>query len=153
MVEILKAAILFIIVLEPNHYLHKDEQALQLLANSYIEASNKYDVDPFLIISNTFFESSFKPNVVGRAGEVGLAQVHGEAHTLCSQQGYNPVTVQGGVLCSAYLLRRGKNMCGSWLVSLVKYRSGQCLKHNEFYLRKARMRYRFAQRLRKKFVK
>ena len=153
MIEVIKTAILFIIALEPNHYLHKDEQALQLLASSYIEASDKYDVDPFLVISNTFFESDFKPESIGSAGEVGVAQVHGEAKHLCRQQGYNENTIRGGVLCSAYLLRRGKNMCGSWLVSLVKYRSGQCLKHNAFYLRKARMRYRFAQRLRRKFVK
>ena len=153
MIEAIKAAILFIIALEPNHYLHKDEQALQLLASSYIEASDKYDVDPFLVISNTFFESSFKPNVIGHAGEVGLAQVHGEARALCKHEGYKPTTIRGGVLCSAYLLRHGKDTCGSWLVSLVKYRSGQCLKHNASYLRKARMRYRFAQRLRKKFIK
>jgi hypothetical protein len=153
MLEALKAAILFVVTLEPNHYLHTDGQSLDLLANSYIEASERYDIDPFLILSNTFFESSFRPNVIGHAGEVGLAQVHGEARALCKHEGYKPTTIRGGVLCSAYLLRRGKNMCGSWLVSLVKYRSGQCLKHNEFYLRKARMRYRFAQRLRRKFVK
>jgi len=153
MLEVLKATILFIVTLEPNHYVHKDDVKLTLLAKSYIEASDKYDIDPFLVISNTFFESDFKPEAIGAAGEVGVAQVHGEAKRLCRQQGYNENTIRGGVLCSAYLLRRGKNMCGSWLVSLVKYRSGQCLKHNAFYLRKARMRYRFAQRLKRSFVK
>jgi hypothetical protein len=153
MVEVIKATILFVITLEPNHYLHKDVQSLDLLVNSYIEASERYDIDPFLVISNTFFESDFKPEAIGAAGEVGVAQVHGEAKRLCRLQGYNESTIRGGVLCSAYLLRRGKDMCGSWLVSLVKYKSGQCLKHNTFYLQKARMRYRFAQHLRSKFVK
>jgi len=153
MFEVIKATILFVITLEPNHYLHKDAQSLDVLVNSYIEASERYDIDPFLVVSNTFFESDFKPASIGSAGEVGVAQVHGEAKRLCRQQGYNENTIRGGVLCSAYLLRRGKNMCGSWLVSLVKYRSGQCLKHNAFYLRKARMRYRFAQRLKRRFVK
>jgi len=153
MLEVLKATILFIVTLEPNHYVHKDDAKLTLLAKSYIEASDRYAIDPFLIISNTFFESDFKPDAIGTAGEIGVAQVHGEAKRLCRLQGYNESTIRGGVLCSAYLLRQGKNRCGSWLVSLVRYRSGQCLKHNTFYLRKANMRYRFAQRLRRKFVK
>jgi soluble lytic murein transglycosylase len=52
------------------------EEELERKFNSQIKAAaKKYDVDPLLVKAIVWRESRFKPDIRGRAGEIGLMQI------------------------------------------------------------------------------
>ena len=50
-------------------------QLVKQIASSVSEASQKYSVDPLIILAVIRQESNFNPTIVGRVGEIGLMQI------------------------------------------------------------------------------
>lgn len=154
MVDIVASIILSILVLEPNHYLNKEENIslLRGMSLTYIAMEAQYNIDPIFLIVNNFFESDFKPDVVGKAGEVGIAQVHGRAKAICLEK-YDPYSHIGGIKCSALLFSRGIKQCGSLEASLRLYLSGRCNPKTERPYKRARMRMSYYRYIKKRYRK
>jgi len=90
------------------------------------DEAKHYGLDPFLVLSRVYAESSLKPGdqSVGKARqEWGLAQVHGTAKRLCYQEmrsrGIDPESDHGQIGCSAFNLAYWEDQCG-WLAKDVK---------------------------------
>lgn len=88
------------------------------LARIISEESAALSEDPYLITAMSFHESSFRPGnaSVGKIGERGLMQVHGESLTKCrsyvGRRGIPPETPRAEVACGVWTLARGQETCG-----------------------------------------
>ena len=88
------------------------------LAKIIAEESNALSEDPYLVTSMSFHESSFKPGdkAVGKIGERGLMQVHGEALMRCTEyvkgRGIRPETPRAEIACGVYTLSQSRAACG-----------------------------------------
>jgi hypothetical protein len=122
----LEAFILALLILNPRHELNRDPELLTKVATYAIEAGNKYDIEPSLIIYWAYRESSLKIDAVGKLGEVGYCQAHGKAKKTCIAAGCDVVTRSGGLHCIALLLDMGRRYCGSLERGAVWYACGNC---------------------------
>lgn len=116
----IEQGILSLTALAPNHPA-RNELRRRELAVAVVEASRAYDLDPLLLLTWAFFESSLRPASVGALGEVGLMQLHGAAADGCDLS-----TVAGQALCGAAWMRRQIDACGSLVGGLTAYASGSC---------------------------
>lgn len=82
------------------------------------EESDYYGLDPFLVLSTVFCESSLKSGIQAdsKYQEWGMAQVHGTARNLCfaemRSRGIDPTSEHGQIGCSAFNLSYWENDCG-----------------------------------------
>lgn len=135
------AIIKLLIVLEPNHYLNKDENKTLLnnMAETYLTESERYGISPIVFVVNNFLESDFKETSIGAKNEIGFAQVHGRAKRLCVEKGFDIYSQVGGIRCSAYIYNLGYTKCRSIKKAFGYYVSGKCNGSQ----RSARYRYAF----------
>ena len=126
MVSVITNIILFIVVEAPNHHLNKDDSKdlLKNMSVDYIESGNLYNQDPILLIVMNYYESSFKSEVIGKNGEVGLPQAMAESRELCENKGYDLSTTKGGIYCTAYLMHLAEKQCESIGNSIFNYMAG-----------------------------
>ena len=103
--------------------------------------ASEHNLDPWLLISTIYRESSFKMNAVGKLGEKGLGQVHGIAKMKCDLK-----TQYGQIDCAASWLSKMINKCGSVNRGVSAYLSGKC-KPSGKVLSAIRRRVRLAKRL------
>lgn len=117
-----------------GHGLIVDEQIIDNLYESIIEISEKYDLDPLIIIALIKVESEFR-NVVGMYGELGLVQIKPQTAQFVAQiydlsepeEGWitllwnYELNIEYGVLYLKYLIQRTS---GNLLKALELYNGG-----------------------------
>lgn len=79
-----------------------------------------------LLPTIAYLESSFRSDAVGKLGEVGLVQVHGEAKNGCDLE-----TQLGQLRCGAKWLRKAYDACGNWRGAMTMYATGKCATKKE----------------------
>lgn len=76
-------------------------------------AASLYGLDPALLASCAYAESSMDPRAIGASrGETGLLQVHGLARRKCRMSGLDLSNVEGQVYCGSRWLAELSTRCG-----------------------------------------
>lgn len=97
-----------------------DEQA-EALASTIIRCGLRYGIDPRLIVAVIACESSFRPNAIGKKGEVGLGQLKSETAAALGVNPYDPIQNIDG--CARYL-RQQLDRFGDVALALAAYNAG-----------------------------
>ncbi|MFN4179345.1 MAG: lytic transglycosylase domain-containing protein [Armatimonadota bacterium] len=97
-----------------------DEQATTIAA-AILRSSIRNGVDPRLVVAVIACESSFKPDAVGKKGEIGLGQLKPETAAGLGVDPYDPVQNIDG--CVRYL-RQQIDRFGSLELALAAYNAG-----------------------------
>ncbi|MFN3420967.1 MAG: lytic transglycosylase domain-containing protein [Armatimonadota bacterium] len=97
-----------------------DEQATTFAA-AILRSSIRNGVDPRLVVAVIACESSFKPDAVGKKGEIGLGQLKPETASGLGVDPYDPVQNIDG--CVRYL-RQQLDRFGSLELALAAYNAG-----------------------------
>lgn len=97
-----------------------DEQATTIAA-AILRSSIRNGVDPRLVVAVIACESSFKPDTVGKKGEIGLGQLKPETAAGLGVDPYDPVQNIDG--CVRYL-RQQLDRFGSLELALAAYNAG-----------------------------
>jgi hypothetical protein len=99
---------------------HADERFKHIddLARIIAEEARLLSEDPQLVSAISFRESSYKPEAVGKRGEVGLMQVHSEARVNCERyvverRKLDPTKPRGQIACGTFVLAQGTENCGT----------------------------------------
>jgi len=106
---------------------HPDDRRFyrQLAAWAWIH-TRETDIPPEVVLAVAFHESSWKPWVVGSAGEIGLMQLHGRR----AWMSFDPETLLRQPVLNVWAgvqhLRRSYAQCGSLRRGLIQYASGSC---------------------------
>lgn len=118
--------ILFLVALTPNHELNKNTDLLLEVEQHFIDAGEKYGIEPSWLVYYAERESSLDINRVGPRGEVGYPQAHGVSRQICELRGYDPKTRRGGAFCMALLMDMNIRYCGNFNHGMARYASGSC---------------------------
>jgi hypothetical protein len=86
-----------------------------------VEVSREHDVDPWLTAVTISGESSWRQDVKGSKGELGMTQVHG----FCAK-GANLKTGKGQILAGVKCLEHAKKKCSDTLSVINAYKTGRC---------------------------
>jgi hypothetical protein len=97
-----------------------DEQS-ETFATAILRSSIQNGVDPRLVVAVIACESSFRPDVVGKKGEIGLGQLKPETAAGLGVDPYDPVQNIDG--CVRYL-RQQLDKFGSLELALAAYNAG-----------------------------
>lgn len=123
-IKTIAITILLLLSPAPNRLLYRDADSRTEMAREFVNAGEKYNVDPILLVIWSFGESSLKMDAKGALGEVGLFQVHGRHREMCS--GFDLETMRGQIECGAMLIDMDRRYCGSMERGLMRYASGRC---------------------------
>lgn len=99
------------------------------LATLIVEASRERALDPYLVTTVVWAESSFRERakLEGAVGEQGLMQVHGEALRQALVKGYDMSSSWGQLQAGCdHLLGRLEECGGDTLRALAAYQTGSC---------------------------
>lgn len=121
----IEAEILSRIELTPRHRLHDQIARAEFVRDIYA-VSAAHDVDARVILMTSFFESSWRTDVIVGIGERGLMQLHGIAAEGCDLE-----TQRGQLDCGARALRTALDACGSLRGALTMYATGKCTTKSE----------------------
>lgn len=121
------------------------EEETDLIIDSVWEHGNKYDIDPILLASLIYRESSFYPKAVSRSGAIGLGQLLPSTARNIGLS--NPYDIEQNIQGTAFYL---KQLMDSWAgykrqislalasykegISRVKSRSGSYTGHTQKYI-------------------
>jgi hypothetical protein len=105
----------------PARKITRNESYRNELVTTIVSVANKHGIDPMLLITTLYRESSFKLNVTGSLGETGMGQVHGLA-----RRGCNMKTARGQIDCAASWLSMMIAKCGTVYNGVSAYLSGRC---------------------------
>lgn len=120
------SAIIFILLsTTPNRMLYRDAGARETMSQHFVDAGERYNLEPSLLVTWSFYESSFRTDAEGALGEVGLFQVHGKHRRACEGE-HDLSTARGQVMCGAMLIDMDRRYCGSMERGLWRYASGRC---------------------------
>ena len=113
--------ICFDIIRNSNPSLNND--LIQLTANSFIEASEKYDIPLYLLLSIAYQESRFSPSAVNHKTKCyGIMQVNVRVWSkklrVTKQDLLNP---RKNIMIGAYILKYYKDMSGTWEQAVLHY--------------------------------
>lgn len=96
-----------------------------------LEASTRHDLDPELIASVVFTESSFRKHVTSHVGAIGPAQVRPYWKEFCGVT--NLADPDENIYCGAQILSHFKQDCGGETCALASYNVGpRHFDHEEF---------------------
>jgi soluble lytic murein transglycosylase-like protein len=97
-------------------------------------------VDPFLVVSIIFRESSFRANVHGKRGEVGLMQVMPRGAVTRAVSKEKPFTVRTNIRVGIGHLSFWRQKCGmeNFPIWLSAYNAGRC-EHTKYHDRVMRV--------------
>lgn len=126
-------AILQLVKVNPAHPLFKNAEARRNMAWAIVAAANKTEVAWPTLLGQAFVESSFRPNAVGKLGEVGLFQIKGTTVIqYCAEKlGRDPDldNIQDQAYCGAYWMKKCLESSGGKLEgALSLYLTGNVLK-------------------------
>jgi hypothetical protein len=114
----------------PNHPLLKNHGRRLELAQAINNASEKYQIPPYLMVAIAFRENSFTQTRTGAIGELSafqmlprIARIVRKIEPQCSLN-----TQKGSALCAAAWLSVWFKKCGSWEGALSIYASGRSCK-------------------------
>ena len=139
------AAVFSLVKDAPARRITKNDCYRARLVKTIVSVSDRYDVDPMLMIATLYRESSFKMNATGRIGETGMGQVHGVARRGCDMK-----TAHGQIECAARWMHKMELKCGSVNGAISAYLSGRC-KPKRRVLAALKRRVNLATRLKKQF--
>lgn len=125
MMTLVSAMIIILLSTAPNRMLYRDTEARDTMSRHFVDAGERYNVDPSLLVTWSFYESSFRTDAKGALGEVGLFQVHGKHRKACGGE-QDLSTARGQVMCGAMLIDMDRRYCGSLERGLWRYASGRC---------------------------
>jgi hypothetical protein len=117
------AMIRYWIRLAPRHPM-ANQARQQRFAKLQVAATETYGTPLSLTMAMMFKESSGRPGVIGKRGEVGLMQVH----PLTSARFCKRIDMsdpRGQVICGHKVLRYGYDRCGTWKGALTWYASSR----------------------------
>ncbi|MFA0751781.1 MAG: hypothetical protein SLRJCFUN_002184 [Candidatus Fervidibacter sp.] len=97
-----------------------DEQ-VDAIASTIIRCGLRHGIDPRLIVAVIACESSFRPNAVGKKGEIGLGQLKPETAADLGVNPYDPIQNIDG--CARYL-RQQLERFGDVALALAAYNAG-----------------------------
>ena len=103
-----------------NVSLAKKKRAIDLIPE-ILRVGKKYNVCPIMITITISHESSFKSDVVGAIGEIGLMQVHGVA-----AKGFNLKKVRDQLEAGTRTLKMGLQRCDDVQEVFNYYMTGNC---------------------------
>lgn len=109
----------------------------QKIVPHVVKWSNFYNLDPLLVSTIITFESSWRPDVIGRRGEVGLMQILPQS--ICSF-GQKIETSEDQIRTGARCLRLSLDQCQDLRGGLTMYASGRCTTENISLKRKINLR-------------
>jgi len=126
-------AILQLVKANPLHPLYKNAEARRDTAWALVAAANKTGVDWPILVGQAFFESAFRPNAIGKLGEVGLFQLKGTTVIkYCAEQlGREPDldNMQDQAYCGGYWMAKCLSNCGGKLEGgIAQYLTGNVCK-------------------------
>lgn len=150
MIESIAAAILHLVLVIspcPRCEMAVDEAARVSLADAIVRVSLAEGLDPFLVLSVAFNESSLDASKVGALGEVGLLQLMPSRLAVCEMAGIDTTTWEGKLLCGARHLAHEIKVCGTVAAGIGRYGSGDVCSYK--ITKKAAYRIWLAARLRK----
>lgn len=97
------------------------------LAKAFLDAAERYDVSPWLLVGMSYRETVFRMNGIGDGGKsVGLMQVGKMGRRACRDVCGGMETAHEQIMCGACWLDKGRQWCGSLDGGLSAYISGEC---------------------------
>ena len=107
--------------------------------NSIYEASLKYNVPPEYIVAALATESSFRKNVVSKAGAIGPMQIIPKFWA--GTENYDPNIFHDNIQLGSFILSEYKKQCGgtwecafkAYNVGITNYKNKKLLKSQEIY--------------------
>jgi len=97
------------------------------LARAARVAADRFDVPVLLLLTIGYRETVFRPLEVGDVGRsLGIMQVGIMGRRKCKEFCKEIKTVEGGTMCGACWLDKGRQWCGSLHGGLMAYVSGKC---------------------------
>lgn len=114
------AAIRWLVRSAPRHPMHKVEASRQMAADIR-SAAEEYGIDPYLLTSIAFHESTFRPGARGRLGEIGLVQVARHVRRGCERDGFEMGVPLDQLRCGARHLAGQIKICKSLRGGLTRY--------------------------------
>ncbi len=97
-----------------------DQQA-EVIATAILRSSIRSGIDPRLVVAVIACESSFRPDAIGKKGEIGLGQLKPETAAALGVDPYDPVQNIDG--CVRYLRQQWERF-GDWELALAAYNAG-----------------------------
>ena len=111
----------------PSHSLAGQDDEINQLASQIKDASDKWGVNPHLLVAMIYCESSFNYRAYNPdKGEWGYMQVHGVAKTRCEKRGYNLDLKEDQIKCGTWWLSTRIKRCGNLERGLTAYACGRC---------------------------
>ena len=113
-----------------RHFVRAIENRLPLYAETIIEASRKYNIDPLLLTALIYQESHFDPNAHSRTGVRGLVQMTADtAEFMGVENRLDPAqSIMGAAAYLDYLKsrveERGVSSWNKWFFTLAAYNQG-----------------------------
>lgn len=124
-IERVDAGISWLLRRYPHWYLSADEQGRREMAEHIVRASTEADVPAELVTVMVYRESSFRTDVKGKLGEVGLMQVYKKAKRDCDLD-----SALGQLRCGTRWLRLAYDQCKTWSGAVTMYACGACKSEN-----------------------
>ena len=121
-----EAVIVKLLKYVPNHKLRKDKNYLHEFSKALIFAANKANIPVALVIMTAYRESTFKTDMVGNIGELGIMQLHGLAQWRhCKKiegRKINRKDYKDQLICGSHWLRYSIDLCdGSYYQGISSY--------------------------------
>ena len=117
----ISAAIKWLLRSNPRHPLMRDSTARDVMARDIGRAARAEGLEPDLLTTVAFYESTFRSWVKGARGEVGLVQVAKHVRIECVRDGYDMAVQIDQLRCGARHLRQMIDDCGTVRGGLTAY--------------------------------
>lgn len=107
---------------------YKDTVYRTKLVEAFRSAAKAFDVPTNLLIAMSYRETVFRPKLVGPGGERGILQVmpYVAKRKACKAHCGDLQSPEGGALCGACWLAKGRDHCGGLVGGINSYVSGRC---------------------------
>ena len=145
-----ETAILYLTRNVPRHLMQRNELKRKQIAEAIEQTAYETSIDPLMITTIVFRESSFYKNSIGKdRPSKGLMQVHGAAATGCDL-----TTVEGQIDCGSRWLLECYELCnGDDLGALTYYATGKiCEAKSQPLKKKMKSRMRLYNKLKELFT-
>ena len=97
------------------------------LSRAFLKASRRFDLPLALLLATGYRESVYRTFLTGPGGEKGIMQVGKFGRRKCKEYCGKVTEVEGGIMCGACWLDKGRQWCkGDLLKGLYAYLGGKC---------------------------
>ena len=110
---------------------YKSDEYRARLVEAFESAGKRFNIPPNLLIAMAYRETVFRPEGEGSRNELGILQTGKQARFVCRKHCKNIDTPEGGAMCGACWLDRGRNRCKDLVGGLYAYVSGRCFSNHK----------------------